>query len=219
LNSGFRVRDPIAVVDEIDFWNKNYGIANFSFYDDALLVSPKTRAVPMLQEILRRKLNCSFHCPNGLHVREIDQEVATLLFRSGFKTIRFGFETADRTIQLETGGKVNNDEARKAVACLKHAGYRGDEIGMYILCGLPGQMASDVAESIDFIKSCGARPVIAEYSPIPHTAMWLQSLQTSCYDIENEPVFHNNTLLPCGGTTLSYSEYRELKNRARSNNP
>lgn len=215
LSGEFGTRDPIAVVDEITFWNRKFGIRNFSFYDDALLVGSKERAIPMLEEILRRDLNCEFHCPNGLHLREMDRSLASLLFRAGFRTIRFGFETAHIRRQTETGGKVTNEETRGAVTALLDAGYRGDDIGLYILCGLPGQSPSEVRDSIDFARSCGGRPVIAEFSPIPGTSIWNEAVEMSPYDIEGEPLYHNNTLLPCRTVEFTYGMYQELKNLAR----
>ena len=89
--------------------NNNYDVRNFSLYDDALLVNAEERAIPMLTEIIRRKIDCSFHCPNGLHVRGINEVVSTLMFRAGFRTIRFGLETSQIERQRETGGKVTND--------------------------------------------------------------------------------------------------------------
>ena len=215
LSDGFRVRDPVKVVDEIEFWNRQYGIKNFSFYDDALFVNSKDRATPMLKEIIRRKLDCDFHCPNGLHLREITEELSNLMFKTRFKTIRFGFETASIKRQAETGGKITNDETREAITHLRNAGYKTKETGMYILCGLPGQTAFEVRESINFIKSCGARPVIAEFSPIPGTPIWDEAVKASPYNISEEPLFHNNTLLPCQGEQPTYEMYIELKKLTR----
>jgi len=211
LNDGFRVRDPISVVDEIEFWHKRYGIANFAFYDDALLVNPEERAIPMLREIIRRNMDCQFHCPNGLHLRGMSEKLSSLLFHARFRTIRFGFETSDVQRQVETGGKITNDETRQAIAYLKSAGYSTDTIGVYILCGLPYQTADEVRHSISFVKSCGAKPIIAEFSPIPGTAIWHDAVDTSPYEITQEPLFHNNTLLPCRGEHFSYEMYEELK--------
>jgi len=215
LNSGFRTRDPIKIVDEIEFWNSTFGVVHFPFYDDALLVDRERRIIPMLKEVIRRGLNCVFHCPNGLHLREIDTPLSRLMFKAGFKTIRFGFETASARRQADTGGKITNEETRSAVAHLLEAGYNGGDIGMYILCGLPGQSPSEVQDSIDFIDSCGARPVIAEFSPIPGTPIWKEAVQASSYDIEKEPLYHNNTLLPCRGKDFTYEIYRRLINQAR----
>ncbi len=216
LNNGFRVRDPIKVVDEIEFWHKNFNVTNFSFYDDALLFDAEERAVPMLREIIRRKIGCSFHCPNGLHIRGINEEVSTLMFRAGFRTIRFGLETAQAVRQRETGGKVTNEETSEAIRHLKHAGYKTDEIGMYLLCGLPYQTFEEVRDSINFVKFCGARPVITEFSPIPGTDIWNDAVKCSPFPIAEEPLFHNNTLIPCRWEGLTYDMYRKLIKLARS---
>jgi len=209
-------RDPGKIADEIEYWHKNFGVADFSFYDDALLVNPESSIVPLLHDIKRRGIDCRFHCPNGLHVREIDAPLSRLLFASGFKTIRFGFETASFEAQEKTGGKVRNDELRRAVAHLKEAGYKTRDIGVYLLCGLPDQKAREVSGSIDFVLRCGARPVLAEYSPIPGTKMWPEAVAASVFDIQREPLYHNNTLLCCRNNDFSYEAYRRMKERVKA---
>ncbi|MGA2554478.1 MAG: radical SAM protein, partial [Smithella sp.] len=144
LKDKFQQRDPVKVADEIQYWQKESGVINFSFYDDALLVKPHEMIIPLLKEVKKRKLSCQFHCPNGLHLREINKELSVLLYNSGFKTIRFGFETSDLNRQIKTGGKVKNEELRLAVSHLKDAGYKTSEIGIYLLCGIPGQSAEEV---------------------------------------------------------------------------
>lgn len=212
----FRRRDPLKVVDEIEFWHKNFGVKNFSFYDDALLVNPSEMIIVLLTEVEKRKLSCNFHCPNGLHLREINEDMSRLMYNSGFKTIRFGFETSDFNRQIQTGGKVKNEELRSAVHHLKNAGYKTDDIGIYLLCGMPGQKAAEVRESIEFVRGCGAKPVLAEYSPIPGTKMWKDAVVLSPFDIQNEPLYHNNSLLPCRNEDFSVADYEELKKSLRN---
>lgn len=211
INNQFRRRDPIRVADEIEHWHSRLGIRHFSFYDDALLIDPPGMAIPLLKELIRRNLPTRFHCPNGLHLRDITPELSNLMFKAGFKTIRFGFETSDDLRQRSTGGKVDNRELIEAVVCLKRAGYRGDEIGVYLLCGLPGQSAEEVKESILFVLSCGARPIIAEYSPVPGTGLWKEAMDASPYPITEELLFQNNTLLPCRNDSLTYEMVQTLK--------
>ena len=217
FNDKFRRRDPVKVVDEIEYWQKKYNVINFCFYDDALLVNPSKMIVSLLKEIKKRNLTCQFHCPNGLHLREITKELAQLLYSSGFKTIRFGFETADFKMQIKTGGKVKNEELRLAVNHLKNAGYKTDEIGIYLLCGMPNQSAKEVKDSIEFVKECGAKPMLAEYSPIPGTKMWDEAVACSSFDIRNEPLYHNNSLLPCRNDDFSFDVYAELKVALKEN--
>jgi len=173
--------------------------------------------IPLLKEVERRNLSCNFHCPNGLHLREITPEISRRLFDSGFKTIRFGFETSDFSRQIETGGKVKNEELRHAVCHLKRAGYETNDIGIYLLCGLPGQRAAEVRNSIEFVWECGAKPVLAEYSPIPGTRMWDEAVALSPFDIQHEPLYHNNSLLPCRNNDFSLAVYNELKTSLRKN--
>ena len=212
LTSGsFRRRDPLLVADEIEHWHKRLGIVNFSFYDDALLVNPQEMAIPLLNELIRRNMPLQFHCPNGLHLREITTELSTLMYKAGFRTIRFGFETSNHTRQHETGGKVDNEEFLDAIGHLKRAGYSLNDIGIYLLCGLPAQSAQEVKESIRFVQSQGVRPIIAEYSPIPGTELWNEAVASSPYPLVEEPLFHNNTLLPCRNDSLTYEMYQKLK--------
>jgi radical SAM superfamily enzyme YgiQ (UPF0313 family) len=216
LNSSFRRRSPELVAEEIAFWNQRFGIAHFSFYDDAFLMNPEEMAIPLMEEIIRRDLSCSFHCPNGLHLRSIDEKIGRLMFRSGFRTLRFGYETSNADQQLRTGGKVTNDHLDRAISCLIQAGYGTSDIGLYLLCGLPGQTALEVRESIRFVLSYGANPILAEFSPIPGTGLWDQAVQTSPYDLVNEPLYHNNTLIPCQHESFTYEDYRTLKSMIKA---
>jgi radical SAM superfamily enzyme YgiQ (UPF0313 family) len=167
--------------------------------------------IPLLAEIKKRGLACRFHCPNGLHLREIDAHLSELLYESGFKTIRFGFETADFRLQKETGGKVENEELRRAVSQLKNAGYKTNDIGVYLLCGIPGQKTADVIQTIEFVTKCGAKPVLAEYSPIPGSKMWPEAAACSPFDISHEPLYHNNSLLSCRNDDFTYEAYKSIK--------
>ena len=135
LASRFRRRNPIQVVDEIQYWIQKYKVQNFAFYDDALAYQPKEHFLPLLREIIRRKIEVYFHCLNGLHVRGITAQVARLMYNCQFRTIRLGLETYSHQRQLQTGGKVNNDEFVATVRYLQEAGYHPSEIGVYLLGG------------------------------------------------------------------------------------
>lgn len=193
----FSRRDPHDIVSEIEFWHLRHDILDFAFYDDALLVDSERHIGPILEEISRRKLNLRFHTPNALHVREISQDIAKLLYVSGFRTIRLGLETSDIDQHRDLDNKVSEGEFERAVQNLKRAGYDKKDIGAYILVGLPGQSVNSVLRTIEFVSKSGTAPYMAEYSPLPMTPLWEEALASSDYDIANEPLFHNNSLLPC----------------------
>ncbi|MDX9760590.1 MAG: B12-binding domain-containing radical SAM protein [Desulfomonilia bacterium] len=211
LASGLRVRDPHKAVDEVEHWHRRYQIDDFALYDDAFLFRSQRFALPFMQEIVQRRLGVRFHCPNALHARYLSPEVASAMKESGFATIRLGLETSDPVLQEKTGGKVSNDELLHALENLSRAGFDPSDIGVYILCGLPGQHAREVLDAVEFVRSSGARPVITEYSPLPGTGMWEEALRFSRYPLDEDPLFHNNTLLPCAWEGLDLSMYREIR--------
>jgi len=215
LHNSFISRNPIAVADEIEFWWKHHRVTNFAFYDDALLFEPEKRLIPFMKEIIRRSIHCNFHTPNGVHIRGMTEEIAQLMFLSGFKTIRFGLETANENIMKKTGGKTTRAEFIQAVNSLKKAGFSKENIGIYLLAGLPGQRAEEVEESITFVKDCGARPYLAEYSPIPGTILWEEAIKASQFDLVNEPLFHNNSIFPCEWGGFTRKNLERLKRLTR----
>jgi len=215
LAKGFESRDPEEVIGEVVHWHKNFGVKDFAFYDDALLIRPTEHALPILRGVIGKKLSCRFHAPNALHVKFIEQEVADFLYRADFKTIRLGFETSNETLQSETGGKVTNQDFRRAVENLKKAGYSGQEIGVYLMAGIPGQRVDEVEDSIAFVKAAGARPILVEYSPIPGTTLFEQARRMSPFDLEKEPLFQNNSLLPCRWKGFSWENFHRLKHNLK----
>lgn len=216
LTNGFRQRDIAKVLDEILYWTASYPVKEFVFYDDALLYKSDERFVPLFREIIKRDITCYFHTPNGLHVKGITKMVAELLFQAGFKTIRLGFETADEDKQIRTGGKTNNKEFEEAVTHLRQAGYEPEDIGVYLLVGLPGQGVEEVSRSIRFVVDCGAHPFLAEYSPIPGSGLWEDALHASPFNLDEEPLFHNNSILPCRSDKLSWEHLYQLKNEVKA---
>lgn len=216
LNPSFSLRDPIETVDEIEYWFKKRGIRDFAFYDDALLWHSEEHIVCILNEILKRNIMCNLHAPNGLHMRELTPRIASLMYRAGFKTMRWGFETSDVNHQLLSSGKTTNEELKQAVSYLKEAGFSQNDIGIYILAGLPYQGKEEVEETISFVLECGARPVITEYSPIPGTRLWQDAVEVSKFPIADEPLFHNNSIVPCQWGGFSYDDMNLLKLKTKN---
>jgi radical SAM superfamily enzyme YgiQ (UPF0313 family) len=206
-------RSPEQVFAEISHWHHDFRVKNFAFYDDALLVSGPDHAYPLMEKIICADLDLFFHTPNALHIREITPLAADLMFKSGFKTIRLGLETTAFSKDRRHDIKVRAEEFFKAVSALKAAGFKAPQIGAYLLCGLPRQDLDDVAASMAFVKKAGILPVLAYYTPIPHTAMWETAVSSARFDITSHPVFTNNSLFPCVRSKEERQRISRLKNR------
>lgn len=207
-------RGEDAVFGEILKWHQQYGIQDFAFYDDALLLSAETTLKPALERVCRDGLPVRFHTPNALHIRALTPEWSSLLYQSGFTTIRLGLETSRVDKQKEWGGKVDMTMFFAAMHNLTAAGFRGSQIGVYLLAGLPGQTPEDVRDAIDLVRDTGAQPYLAEYSPVPGTAMWAEAVASSDYCLDFDPLYHNNSFFACRRRDFSYPDLVELKKLA-----
>ena len=138
------------------------------------------------------------------------------MMEAGCKTVRLGLETAEPAQQILSGGKVSTDDFIKAAYALKTAGFTNKGVGVYILAGLPGQEVNEVYNTIQLVKEQGLKPLIAEYSPIPGTALWEKAVSLSPFPIAEEPLFHNNTLLPSQWNKFKLNDLELLKKTARS---
>jgi radical SAM superfamily enzyme YgiQ (UPF0313 family) len=205
------LRSPEAVIEEIGYWEKAYGLKDFILYDDAFLVDPDRHAIPILEGILRTGIKVRFHTPNAVHIRGIDPQTARLMFEAGFTTLRLGLETAEFDHREEIDIKVSEDEFKRAVNCLRKAGFKKNQVGAYLLMGLPDQNLNTTLRSIGIVKQIGITPVPAYYTPIPHTALWPKAVAASRYDLESDPVLTNNAVIPCQKQPFNWETIRYLK--------
>ncbi len=208
LSPVYKIRGPEEVFNEIIYF-KNRGVGNIAFYDDALLVNPKKGIFPLLDML--KGLGLKFHTPNALHARFITLEVAKAMRQAGFETIYLGYETADPLRQKLTGGKVTSDQFYRAVENLLSAGFKRDQITVYLLMGLPGQPPEEVEQGMYEIAELGLKIMLSEYSPIPGTPDGEKAREI--LDID-EPLLQNNIVFPIvyyGQETVN--RLKALKNR------
>jgi radical SAM superfamily enzyme YgiQ (UPF0313 family) len=214
LYPGYQSRRPEAVVSEIEYWHSKFGVKDFAFYDDALLVNAETHAIPILEKIISLRLPIRFHTPNAVHIRGITRKTARLMHEAGFKTLRLGLETYRDSARENLDGKTTVAEFNRAVTYLRDAGFSKDEVGAYLLVGLPGQDRLELENAIQMVGQSGVSPILAHYTPIPHTRLWPQAVAFSRYDLTADPIFANNAISPCQKTLFSWEDMSKLKRLA-----
>ncbi len=201
LSSRYERRPVGGVIDELTELN-DMGARDFVFYDDALLVDAEEHIKPLLRKIVERGFNARFHTPNGLHARFLDEETARLMKAANFRTVRLSLETVDRQRQEVTGGKVGNNDLKRAVRCLKDEGFTKNEIGVCLMFGLPGQPLEEVREGVGFLKDLDVRINLTEFSPIKGTKLWEELVRNGVINDGLDPLLTNNTVF-----TYLYSGY------------
>ncbi|MBU1863682.1 MAG: cobalamin-dependent protein [Candidatus Omnitrophica bacterium] len=206
----FIERNPQKVFKEICHYVHTFHINNIAFYDDALLIHAEKRFLPLAKKIIDEKLPVQFHTPNGLNIRSITDEVAVFLYRAQFKTIRLSFESATSRIQHSSSQKATNEELVWAKKNLLKAGYRNEEIEVYVMVGLPAQNKEEVIDSIRFVHHLGLMVKLVQYSPIPHTKDYATVVKQYPF-IDTEPLLHNNSVYSLKTDEIGYASLTEIK--------
>ena len=189
-------RSPASSFAEIRFWRERYGVKRFVIYDDSFLHKSATYAKPLLRAIVDAGLDIDFYNPNAVNAAFLDEETAGLLMAAGFREVRIGLESASPATQQNTGGKVSGKTFEKALDALSGAGFKKNDIYAYVLAGLPFQRWQEVQKTIDYVLSNGAVPYIAEYTPIPHTALFEKYHGSARYPLLEDAMYQNNALFP-----------------------
>lgn len=193
LSGSYKRYSPESVLNNITGLY-NIGVRDFAFYDDALLVDATNHIKKILSEIINKNLDIRLHTPNGLHACFVDEELSILMRKSGFKTIRLSLETVNTDRQRKTGGKVSNEDLKRAIKLLKQQGFIKQDIGVYLIYGLPGQELEEVTEGIKFLKSLDVRINLTEFSPIKGTEAFDELVREGIIDNDIDPLLTNNTV-------------------------
>ncbi len=212
LYPGWEQSSPEKVVALIKHLSLHLGTRHIAFYDEALLWNKTRHIHPILSELIRLKLPVTFHVPNGLHVREVDGEIARLLFRARVRSIYLSQESLDSEWLRKTRTrKVKPEDLPDALRNLERAGYRRGDIGVYLLAGIPGQTTAGIRDSIQQVLELGARPRLAYFSPVPNTREWDGMVERGQLSAEADPLLHNKLAAPYVFGTMTHDDFLEIK--------
>lgn len=211
ISMPFTQRRPQRVVDEIREHYKKFSLRDFAFYDDALFINRDKHIKVILDQVITSRLPVRFHSPNGLFARFIDRELAKLMHKSAFKTIRLSFETSNEARRKDMYSKVSNEDMIAAVDHLKSAGYKPKELEAYVLMGLPGQQLDEVVASMLFVHNLGVLVRLASFSPIPGTEEFDRAVERNQISADIDPLLTNKTIFPLKNEQFSYGMFRKLR--------
>lgn len=207
----FSQRDPEAVLKEFDYHYKKYKLRDFAFYDDALFINKEKHIKKILKGIINSRLSINLHTPNGLFARDIDEELAMLMYQANFKTIRLSFETANEKRRKDMNNKISNTGMQSAVKNLIKAGYAARDLDAYVIMGLPGQSLDEILESIVFVNNLGVQVSMASYSPISGTLDFQRAVDSGLIKEDIDPLLTNKTLFPLKNDDLDYETFRKTR--------
>jgi hypothetical protein len=212
----FRPGNPDLLFQTVQEVHRCYGTRSFAFYDDALLCNKEKGFLPFLELICRSDLALRFYLPNAVHLRHLDLACATLMKRAGFAEVRIGFESARSEFHETLDRKLEPPMLAEGLEHLLQAGFSPRDITAYVLAGMPGQEAEEVQMSLRHAAGFGIRVQLAEYSPTPGSPLWPQAVRDCSFDLEAEPLTHNNSILPMRWRGFTLEDLDRLKSLSRN---
>jgi len=179
--------------------------SDLAFYDDALLYPPE-RAKEIFIKMIERNIKLRMHTPNAVHARFIDTEIAKLMRKLNFKTIRIGFETIDED-KLKRNWSFKSDIRlfEKAVDALRKAGFE-NEIGAYVLIGTEEDKIDDLMRSYEYLYNKKIKIYPAQFSPVPLTPFHREN---------SDPLLTNKSIYPSGNKEIGFEKYEKIKDFAK----
>jgi radical SAM superfamily enzyme YgiQ (UPF0313 family) len=214
-----RRRAPGSVYQELRDCHERWGTVDFAFYDDALLVEAPRYLEPFLDRVIEDEAPVRFHTPNGMHYWLIDPPLARKMKRAGFETVRLSLETIEPERLAAWGRRGDLAAFQRAVAALREAGFSREQVGVYVMAGMPGQTVDEVRQTLEAVSAAGAHPQLNEFSPIPGAREWERALELAGRQAREElledPLWQNNSLYYTRGEVFDVAEMQHLKRLAR----
>ncbi len=143
---GFRYRDIVDVVDEIEYLMKDRKCDGLYIYDDNFTTNEK-RIGEFTSEMKRRKIFIPFLCYG--RVNSVQYDTFKMLREVGLQSISFGMESGSPKILKYLNKNINNDQTIEAVKICNDLGIIAK--GTFIM-GSPTETSEDFEQTLKLIN-------------------------------------------------------------------
>ena len=165
----FRKRSAQNIVDEIEYLVNTFKIREIHIWDDNFTLIKK-HVVDFCREILRRKLDLTFACPNGVRIDSLNKELLTLMRRTGFYSLTFAIESGSQALLEQANKKIDLKIIPEITKMAKDLGY---QIPAYLMLGFPNETYNTARQTIQFVKNLPIdRTVFFLVQPLPGSRLF-----------------------------------------------
>ena len=165
-------RDPVAVVNEIKSYIRDYNVTNIDFYDLTAVVR-RDWVVDFCKHLIAEDLGISWQLPSGTRSEAIDAEVAQLLYQSGCTNLSYAPESGSPRVFKKIKKKVNLDNM---IESMRDAVKSGINVKANMIIGFPGETHTDIWRSFLFVARAAVTGLndasIWIYSPYPGCSLF-----------------------------------------------
>ncbi len=162
-----RLRDPVRVVDEMDYYVRSYGVKEIKFWDEHF-THDHDHVYAICREILQRGLNVRWWV--SCRADSVDRPLLKEMKRAGCWCINYGVESGVQK-HLDTLMKHETlDQIREAVRLTHSVGIKTHTTYIF---GIPGESFEDGLKTIEFAKELNSFTVeFFPITPFPGTPLY-----------------------------------------------
>ncbi|MBN1232092.1 MAG: radical SAM protein [Candidatus Coatesbacteria bacterium] len=201
--TNYRMRNPVKVVDEIEYIVKEFKVEEV-YFDDSSFTTNIKHARSISSEILDRGLKIYWSCMADART---DEETLLLMKKSGCRGLKFGVESADENIlknikkPLDLETVIKFTETCRKLGLYTHATY---------MFGLPGENKETIKKTIDFAFKL--RTSTAQFSlatPYPGTEFYSFLVENNYLKTRDFRQFEGGNSSVISYPSISYKEIEE----------
>ncbi len=145
-----RLKSAQNVVDEMEYYIKNFGVKEIKFWDD-LFTYDKQRVLDICDEIIKRRLDITWFCAS--RVDTINEEMLKRMAEAGCWCILYGIETGVPKNQKTIKKNLDLSRVEETIKLTRKHGIKS--FATFIL-GIPGETYEEGLQTIAFAKKISA---------------------------------------------------------------
>ncbi len=142
-----RFRSPSAIVEEILYIRKRFGLIYFSIRDDTF-TADRARVINFCRLLQESNINILWNCQS--RVTSIDEELVTEMKRSGCECIQLGVESGSPSILKQLGKNIVPAQIERACALIREVGIN---LSVYLISDVPGETENDLQQTIELVRN------------------------------------------------------------------
>jgi len=209
MDQGYRSRSAEAIVDEIKFLQKDYGITYIDFIDELLMVS-KQRVLELCSAFEKANLNFKWSCNGRLNYAT--SEVLLRMQKTGCVYINYGIEAFDNIALKNMKKNLTTEQITKGI---EETLKTGMSPGFNIIFGNIGETKETLQKGVDFLlkyDDCSELRTIRPVTPYPGSPLYYHAIERGLLkDIADfyENKHLNSDLLAVNFTDMSDKDFHK----------
>ncbi len=188
-NRTFRIKPVDLLIEEMKFFNKEYGVYKFMIHHDMFTVNRK-HVIEFCNRIIEEKLPFEWRCSSRVDV--LDEELIDKMKESNCVDIFLGIETGSNRMQKTINKNLN---LKNAIKIMKYAVKKGINVTASFMYCFPDETKQDFMDTINMLEKCFYSGIIVElhrYVPTPSTTETKKIIDKMYFDRNAIAISHNN---------------------------